>query len=106
MVSAFLVTEAPPDAFFCFTDSMAIGTLSALWAAGIRVPDDVSVAGFDDIADGQFATPPLTTVSFDKRYFAEQTLARLVARMSDASAPVTRVTVPHAIVSRASAIRR
>lgn len=102
-VTAFLRDNPAPDAFFCFTDSMAIGTMSALWTAGIPVPGEVSVAGFDDIADGQFATPPLTTVSFDKREFAERTLALLVQRMSRPDAPPTLVTIAHTIVARASA---
>lgn len=101
-VTEFLKVNPAPDAFFCFTDSMAIGTMSALWSAGIPVPGDVSVAGFDDIADGQFATPPLTTVSFDKREFAERALALLVQRMSSPDAPPTRVTIAHTIVARAS----
>src|SRR3954471_3695688 len=42
--------EPPPDAVFCFTDSMALGALNALWVRGLRVPDDVAVAGFDDVA--------------------------------------------------------
>lgn len=101
-VSRFLADHPAPDAFFCFTDSVAIGTISALWAAGIRVPEDVSVAGFDDIEDGEFASPPLTTVTFDKRYLAEQTLALLVRRMANPDAPSTRITIPHGIAQRAS----
>ena len=50
------------------------------------VPDDVSVAGFDDVADGEFATPPLTTVSFDKTAFANAALDRLATRISDRTA--------------------
>ncbi len=105
VVTRFLQDNELPDAFFCFTDSMAIGVLSALWSAGISVPEDVSVAGFDDIADGQFATPPLTTVTFDKRAFAECAFSLLVGRMTDREAPLRQVTIPHAIVSRASAMR-
>ena len=56
-----------PDAFVCFTDSMALGVLSVLWERGLRVPDDVAVAGFDDVAAARYAVPPLTTVAFDLR---------------------------------------
>jgi len=106
VIARFLLQNELPDAFFCFTDSMAIGVLSALWSAGISVPGDVSVAGFDDIADGQFATPPLTTVSFDKRAFAEQAFALLEDRMTNRDAPLRQITIPHSIVSRSSAVRR
>lgn len=91
-----------PDAIFCFTDTMATGVLSALSARKIYVPDDISVTGFDDVASGRFASPPLTTVSFDKRAFAETTLSMLSDRVNDRSRPTRAVTIPHAIVSRAS----
>lgn len=103
-VSRYLAAYGVPDAFFCFTDSMAIGTLNALWSAGLRAPDDAAVAGFDDIADGQFATPPLTTVSFDKRAFAERTLELLGRRIADPSAERIIETIPHELVLRASTL--
>ena len=97
-----LTTDGPPDALFCFTDSLAIGAVHALWAAGLRVPDDVSVAGFDDIADGRFTLPPLTTVRLDKRLFAERTLELLAARIADRDRPPELVVIPHEVVPRAS----
>jgi DNA-binding LacI/PurR family transcriptional regulator len=93
---------ALPDAVFCATDSIAIGALSALWQAGVRVPDDVSVAGFDDVDDGAFASPPLTTVRFDKRAYAKAALDHLVARIDGSTAPAVRIAVPVEIVARES----
>lgn len=101
-VRAFLDSNQLPDAFFCFTDSMAIGVLSELWRRGIVVPQDVLVAGFDDVAPGEFATPPLTTVSFDKRAFADAALDHLARRIARASAAPTRTTIEHRIIARAS----
>ncbi|MCD2497651.1 LacI family DNA-binding transcriptional regulator [Microbacterium nymphoidis] len=95
-----------PEAIFCFTDSLAIGVLNELWRRDIVVPEDVSVAGFDDVADGEFATPPLTTVSFDKTAFANAALDRLAARISDRAAAQTVTTVGHVIVERASTASR
>jgi len=91
-----------PDAIFCFTDSLAIGAVSALSSAGLRVPDDVAVAGFDDIVDGRFAVPPLTTVTFDKRLFVDRTLALLESRIADRQGAAELVLIPHEIVVRAS----
>ncbi|NQW88241.1 MULTISPECIES: LacI family DNA-binding transcriptional regulator [unclassified Frigoribacterium] len=91
-----------PDAIFCFTDSLAIGAVSALTSAGLRVPDDVAVAGFDDIVDGRFSVPPLTTVTFDKRLFVDRTLELLAARIADRQGAAELVIVPHEIVVRAS----
>lgn len=105
-VSAFLDRERLPDAFFCFTDTLAIGALSELWRRGIQVPQAVSVAGFDDVAHGRFAAPPLTTVSFDKHLFADEALDLLAARIADRAAPVRLRTVPHGIIERESTRRR
>jgi DNA-binding LacI/PurR family transcriptional regulator len=91
-----------PDAIFCFTDSLAIGAVSALTSAGLRVPDDVAVAGFDDIVDGRFSVPPLTTVTFDKRLFVDRTLELLAARIADRQGAAELVLIPHEIVVRAS----
>lgn len=104
-VRSFLDRDRMPDAFFCFTDSMAIGVLSELWRRGIQVPQGVSVAGFDDVAHGEFATPPLTTVSWDKRAFAEAALDRLTERIVNRSAPVTVLDIPHRVIERDSTRR-
>ena len=101
-VAAFLATNQLPDAFFCFTDSLAIGALSTLWGAGIRTPADTLVAGFDDIAEAEYAWPPLTTVSFDKRVFADNALDLLTARISDREREPVLTTVPHRLILRAS----
>jgi LacI family transcriptional regulator len=55
-------TSPRPTAIFAANDSMAIGALSALREAGLRVPEDVSVAGFDDIPLARYMDPPLTSV--------------------------------------------
>jgi LacI family transcriptional regulator len=57
-----LAKDRRPDAIFASNDMMAIGCLFALMEAGVRVPDDIALAGFDDIPIARFVTPPLTTV--------------------------------------------
>jgi LacI family transcriptional regulator len=52
----------PPTAIFAFNDAMAIGAIQALTARGLRVPDDVSVVGFDDTVQAGIAVPALTTM--------------------------------------------
>ena len=51
-----------PTAIFAANDSMAIGALSALRDSGVRVPDDIAVAGFDDIPLARYMDPPLSSV--------------------------------------------
>ncbi|ALV45124.1 LacI family transcriptional regulator [Arthrobacter alpinus] len=98
----FLGSNDLPEAIFCFTDSLAIGALSVLAAAGHRVPQDVLISGFDDIDHGKFAVPALTTISFDKRVLAEEVLRLLTGRMADSRREPVEVTLPYRLVSRAS----
>ena len=63
------------DAVFCVTDEVAIGVMRALHDAQLRVPDDVAVAGFDDIPEGRYSTPRLTTASPDKNEIARRAVA-------------------------------
>lgn len=60
-----LAERGDVTAVFAANDQMALGLLRALWEAGRRVPEDVSVVGFDDIPEAGFMIPPLTTVSQD-----------------------------------------
>jgi len=79
-----LALAAPrPDAVFAANDVMAIGCLFALTEAGIRVPQDIALAGFDDIPIARFVTPPLTTVRAQTTELGRQSLDEL-ARAIDA----------------------
>lgn len=57
-----LALDNPPTAVFCSNDDMAVGALHAAFAKGLKVPEDISITGFDDIASAQYTNPPLTTV--------------------------------------------
>ena len=98
----YLDRRPVPDAIFCLTDSQALGALNTLWRRGIRVPDDVSVAGYDDITDGRYAVPPLTTVGIDKARLAEAAIDLLLDRIADPRRRPRRVTIPYRILPRAS----
>jgi len=58
-----LSRSQPPTAVFCHTDVMAMGAISCAKRRGLRVPEDISIMGFDDIAQARFCDPPLTTVA-------------------------------------------
>jgi len=58
----FLALENPPTAIFACNDQMAFGTVRTLRRHGMRVPEDISVIGFDDIAEASISYPPLTTI--------------------------------------------
>jgi LacI family transcriptional regulator len=77
-MSALLDTEAPPTAVFASNDRMAIGALHALDARGLRVPEDVSIVGVDDIEVMRYLNPPLTTVSQPLEAMAEHGIELLL----------------------------
>ncbi|GAA1517938.1 LacI family DNA-binding transcriptional regulator [Kribbella lupini] len=105
VVGRYLEDHDPPNAIFCFTDTIATGTLSALWSAGVSVPGDCAVAGFDNILESRYTVPPLTTVDFDRRSFVQAALDLLGERMADRAATPRRIVVPHRVVPRASTAR-
>jgi len=78
----FLKLPERPSALFCFNDLMAIGVLKGLHAAGIRVPEDFSVVGFDNILISAYTNPPLTTLDQPKRYIGAEA-ARLILELLD-----------------------
>ena len=57
------IAAAPPDAVFCANDMMAIGCLETLREAGFQIPDDIALAGFDDIPIARYVSPALTTAA-------------------------------------------
>jgi DNA-binding LacI/PurR family transcriptional regulator len=95
------------DAIFALTDSAAIGALRALAEAGRRVPEDVQVIGFDNIADGRFTVPALTTVEPGNAEMADAICALLVERIASRPAPVpARVVMPEARIVERESTRR
>jgi len=64
-VKPIVALNPRPTAIFAANDSMAVGALAALAEAGVAVPGEMSVAGFDDIPIARYVTPPLTTVRID-----------------------------------------
>jgi DNA-binding LacI/PurR family transcriptional regulator len=82
------------DAIYALTDSLAFGALRALADAGLSVPHDVAVAGFDDVEEARFSIPSLTTVSPDHRQIAETAVRFVIERMrrGDDAGPPRDVT--------------
>jgi LacI family transcriptional regulator len=92
-----------PDAVFAANDTMAIGCLFALTEAGIRVPQDIALAGFDDVPVARYVTPPLTTVRADIAGMGQRALARLLGAITQPDGTDTALeTLPVELVVRAS----
>ncbi|MEO3749089.1 LacI family DNA-binding transcriptional regulator [Streptomyces sp. B6B3] len=90
-------------ALFVANDQMAIGAVHALTRAGLRVPDDVSVVGYDDVPEAAYLSVPLTTVRQDFDAIAEQGMRRLIAAITGTPPPAESGRVPVELVVRDSA---
>jgi DNA-binding LacI/PurR family transcriptional regulator len=89
-------------AVFCVNDQMALGVLRALSEHGRRVPDDVSVVGFDDIPEAEFFLPPLTTVRQDFGRLGRRAVRLLVERLAGACPDGPQQPVGTELIVRAS----
>jgi LacI family transcriptional regulator len=85
-------------AVFCANDQTAYGARLVLYRRGLRVPEDVSLVGFDDVPTSQYATPPLTTVRQPIYELGQQAAAAIVALIR--KEPITRNPVPLSLVVR------
>src|SRR6202012_351856 len=80
-----LARMADVTAVFCSNDTIALGLIRALTEAGRRVPEDVSVVGFDDMPEAGYFLPPLTTVRQDFAELGRRALGTLIERISGAA---------------------
>ncbi len=83
LTEQLLASGRPFTAIITTNDSMAIGCIEALQKHGLRVPEDVSVIGFDNITIGKHVSVPLTTVGFDKLRFANNAFQMLYRAMNE-----------------------
>lgn len=91
-------------AIVCFNDIAAIGAIRALHDAGLRVPEDVSVVGFDDIRMAAFSTPSITTIRQPLQQMGEKAAQILLSRMSGKMEHPDEVAVEPELVIRESTL--
>ncbi|GAT66005.1 LacI family DNA-binding transcriptional regulator [Planomonospora sp. ID91781] len=96
-----LEADERPDAVFAAGDEMAIGAMRAIAEAGLKVPEDIAVVGFDDIELAALVQPGLTTVAQDKAGFGTAAAATLVAMIDGTAAvPPPPSVLPTALIVR------
>ena len=98
----FLELDAPPSAIFACNDPMAIGAISAIVESGRRVPDDISIVGFDDVSLASFANPPLTTIVQSKYEMGAIATKMLLERVHDRDMPARRKLLGTSLLKRES----
>ncbi|MES2349687.1 MAG: LacI family DNA-binding transcriptional regulator [Pseudomonadota bacterium] len=103
--SAIMLGAEHPDALICYNDLIALGFMKEAQTLGFKLPQDISVAGFDNILYGQYTSPALTTVDLQSERMGEEAMEKLLASIDGKPATDT-VTIDPQLILRASTIRR
>ena len=93
---------AMPTAFFADNDIIAFGAMKALKEHNLKIPEDISIIGFDDLPYCDIIDPPLTTIKVYKHSLGKLAVDRLISRMHGEVAEVVRIEVATELVSRNS----
>lgn len=97
-----LVHATPPDAVFIGNDAMAVGAYQALYQAGLRIPQDMAIVGYDDIELARYMTPPLTTIHQPKDELGELAIDVLINRMAEPELTQQRLQLTPELMVRGS----
>ena len=100
-IRTILALPGRPTAIFASNDAMAVGALSGLRDAGMRVPDDMALAGFDDVPVARYLTPTLTSVHVSISDLGVHAIRRLIHAVREKNAHVRQ----HALVTTTLALR-
>jgi LacI family transcriptional regulator, repressor for deo operon, udp, cdd, tsx, nupC, and nupG len=105
-IEMLIARGEPFTAVFCSNDEMALGALCAIKSRGLRVPQDVSVVGFDDIRFSRYSDPPLTTVAQPMGDIGREAMSMLIEILTGADVPPRKRILPTQFIVRGSAARR
>ncbi len=100
-MSHLLALPRRPTAVVCYNDMSALGAMHRIRAAGLRVPDDFSITGFDDLHISQYLNPPLTTIRQPMRDMGRMAMETLIAILSGDTSQ-QNIIVPGSLIVRGS----
>lgn len=100
-MESLLNQEPHPTAVFCYNDLTAIGALKSIVQAGLRVPDDISLVGYDGLVEGTYVNPPLTTVEQPRLQMGKLATQMITDLFRGVSQP-TRLILQGRLIERGS----
>jgi LacI family transcriptional regulator len=106
LMTKALSSKDRPTAFFIASDSMAIGALRAIHQHGVRVPEDISIIGFNDIEMAQYIHPPLSTVKVHTEFMGETAVDLLLERIQSERTLAKKIITPCELVIRESSSQK
>jgi DNA-binding LacI/PurR family transcriptional regulator len=98
-----LLLSEKPQAVFCLDDVAAIGAMKAVWELGLKIPDDMAIVGFDNIKEGEYVCPPLTTVDQPKAEIVRKLVEVLLTKIENKNGyPLQQITIEPKLIIRKS----
>ena len=94
--------ETPPTAVFAITGSLALGAMHAAKSAGLRIPEDIAIAGYDDIEAASMSDPPLTTIRVDRENIGKTAVNALMKQISNIAEPTRGIVIKNELIVRSS----
>lgn len=102
-MQALLAMNERPQAVFIGNDAMAVGAYQALYQAGLKIPQDMAIVGYDDIELARYMTPPLTTIHQPKDELGELAIDVLIHRIAEPGLQQQRLQLTPILMERGSA---
>ena len=102
MMKEILKLEDRPTAVFCGNDSIAMGAYKAIRENKLKIPEDISIIGFNDLKLSQYSIPPLTTIKIDTKLIAQETINSLIELLEGKRDYHKKVFLPIELIERES----
>ena len=102
MMKEILKLEDRPTAVFCGNDSIAMGAYKAIRENKLKIPEDISIIGFNDLKLSQYSIPPLTTIKIDTKLIAQETVNSLIELLEGKRDYHKKVFLPIELIERES----
>ena len=100
MMKEILKLEDKPTAVFCGNDSIAMGAYKAIRENKLKIPEDISIIGFNDLKLSQYSIPPLTTIKIDTKLIAQETVNSLIELLEGKRDYHKKVFLPIELIER------
>ncbi|WP_044470754.1 substrate-binding domain-containing protein [Mannheimia massilioguelmaensis] len=98
-----LLNKKPyPSAVFACSDTIAVGAYRAIWQKGLRIPEDISIIGYDDIELASYLSPPLSTISQPKQELGKLAIETLLERINNKNADYKKIILKPELINRSS----
>lgn len=104
ILKEMLNQDEKPTALFVANDSIAIGCYKAAYELGVKIPEDLSIVGFNDVSSAQYMVPPLTTVKLYTEVMGESAVDLLLERIATKRGICKKITIHTKLIVRGSAV--